>query len=1058
MSTVIGLDFGNTNSCVTFVDEAGALHRVPVATGNPPYDTVLASIVLNPQSNSAVVGLEARSEYELHRRGEYMRGFKPELDNQRLRERRWVVHGLKAAGYDWVEQNERFVLDRSLEWTEGRYTREQLVAGTARIVERLLDRAIDEGADSDSEVWVGVPVTASTCTRKRLLCGFEAARRADGSRFFDDFHDVLRRIHFVLEPVAVVAAAGVDVAVEGTQNVLVFDHGGGTLDLSLVRFKEGELGGPPIPDRELAAGGSSDVAGTALDAAFLAELRRDPAIAAALDGMDGYLRDQAVEHCKLGLSTSESAGLLTDRGRIDVARTTFERAASPLLELIANEIRETITERAGLALADVHHVLMTGGSSLVPCVQRLVAEQFPHLDDERLLAYDPHEVAPGGGVELAITDVAQGLSRFARQDTLEQIILWDVSVRAGSRAGFQQVIPRGTPYVADEEGRPSVSLTMKIDCGSQQWSGVGLYEDQLDRRYLFGLADVPPLPEGARMEVTLRRDAAFPALVVYDSQGRRLTREGLRLGWAEDSTVQADLEQNSAERLLDFMYEDAEFMPDCGFRFFESAPLTRKLRVNDYVEWRRAEEQVTRRRGTVRTDRPHGRRCGPRRDELLGRHRVSLPHSRCRSARMDLPAHVEWGDSTGAAAGQGFLMPQFAEGDKVRLKASADRVGMIARVHANGGSPNTTSSSAPPRSRPIPSTRFLPPTITESRKIPSRCCAMGARRCRDVPELHDAGEAEKPLANNLYSFVASRTERLPYQFKPVLKLLESPYSRMLIADEVGLGKTIEAGIILTELQRARAARPRPRRLPVGADGEVAARDAGPLPVRLRGARRRRTFREFVTIDAEGPQSRAAPRPSRRWSCCDAPRTSRRSGRRQPRFDVVIVDEAHHMRNLGTATNALGDVLPGLAETVVFLTATPLNLRRDDFFELMRLLVPEEFTEFETFVTTIEPNEHINRALRHLRADWPPRLRRGALSLERVEHTALRAGASPGARGTAEAWRRSSGRPRRRRRPGGLVRVQRDLMELNTLSHVFTRTRKREVQALVPDAARRARSP
>src|SRR5438067_5175582 len=57
----------------------------------------------------------------------------------------------------------------------------------------------------------------------------------------------------------------------------------------------------------------------------------------------------------------------------------------------------------------------------------------------------------------------------------------------------------------------------------------------------------------------------------------------------------------------------------------------------------------------------------------------------------------------------------------------------------------------------------------------------------------------RPLEQNLYSYLGSRTDLQPYQFKPVLKLLESPYGRMFIADEVGLGKTIEAGIIMLEL-------------------------------------------------------------------------------------------------------------------------------------------------------------------------------------------------------------------------------------------------------------------
>ena len=57
-----------------------------------------------------------------------------------------------------------------------------------------------------------------------------------------------------------------------------------------------------------------------------------------------------------------------------------------------------------------------------------------------------------------------------------------------------------------------------------------------------------------------------------------------------------------------------------------------------------------------------------------------------------------------------------------------------------------------------------------------------------------------PLRNNIYAFNASRTQFYPYQFKPLLKFLDTPKNRLLIADEVGLGKTIEACLIMTELR------------------------------------------------------------------------------------------------------------------------------------------------------------------------------------------------------------------------------------------------------------------
>ncbi len=56
------------------------------------------------------------------------------------------------------------------------------------------------------------------------------------------------------------------------------------------------------------------------------------------------------------------------------------------------------------------------------------------------------------------------------------------------------------------------------------------------------------------------------------------------------------------------------------------------------------------------------------------------------------------------------------------------------------------------------------------------------------------------LADLIYSMETTNTDFYPYQFKPVLNFLDSPSRGILIADEVGLGKTIEAGLIWTELR------------------------------------------------------------------------------------------------------------------------------------------------------------------------------------------------------------------------------------------------------------------
>src|SRR5688572_7648841 len=73
-------------------------------------------------------------------------------------------------------------------------------------------------------------------------------------------------------------------------------------------------------------------------------------------------------------------------------------------------------------------------------------------------------------------------------------------------------------------------------------------------------------------------------------------------------------------------------------------------------------------------------------------------------------------------------------------------------------------------------------------------------RAADLRKLLTHVRLSGRLANLIYSMETTNTDFYAYQFKPVLKFLNTPAKGLLIADEVGLGKTIEAGLIWTEMR------------------------------------------------------------------------------------------------------------------------------------------------------------------------------------------------------------------------------------------------------------------
>ena len=122
-------------------------------------------------------------------------------------------------------------------------------------------------------------------------------------------------------------------------------------------------------------------------------------------------------------------------------------------------------------------------------------------------------------------------------------------------------------------------------------------------------------------------------------------------------------------------------------------------------------------------------------------------------------------------------------GMKVRYRTDPSNIGLItnitgeaARVFINGSE------------RLIPLSELEPASVL-TELLPNHFRAALTRR-----------RLEHPVTDQFLSYKASRTRLLYHQFLPVKKMLESPDQRLLIADEVGTGKTIEAGLIWAELE------------------------------------------------------------------------------------------------------------------------------------------------------------------------------------------------------------------------------------------------------------------
>ncbi len=248
-----------------------------------------------------------------------------------------------------------------------------------------------------------------------------------------------------------------------------------------------------------------------------------------------------------------------------------------------------------------------------------------------------------------------------------------------------------------------------------------------------------------------------------------------------------------------------------------------------------------------------------------------------------------------------------------------------------------------------------------------------------------------PGLSTLYSLNAARVDFIPYQFRPVLRFIRSDRPRLLIADGVGVGKTIEAGLILRELQARREIH------------SVLIICPRPLVTEKKWLNEMKRFEErfthidgptlrycIIEMDADGVWPDQYQKVILPYSLFDESLLygSASDGKRKskkglleldppPRFDMVIVDEAHHIRNQNTYSHKAVRFFCDHAEAVIFLTATPIQLGNNDLFVLLNMLRPDLIIDQESFAHMSEPNPFISRAVLEMRsqaAGWQKQAR------------------------------------------------------------------------------------
>jgi Fe-S protein assembly chaperone HscA len=481
---IVGIDLGTTNSLVAYMEgdkpvvipgvDGSNLVPSVVALDPMPAEGGRPTVTVGNSARKALIETPERVIYSVKR-----------LMGRSLAE---VQRELKFFPFRLADDVEAGEVPR-VQLGELRFTPPEISAYVLRQLKKNAER------------FFGAPVTQAVITVPAYFNDAQRQATKDAGRMAG--LDVLRLVN---EPTAAALAYGLDRAKEGT--IAVYDLGGGTFDISILKLRDGifevqstngdtHLGGDDIDNLLLA------IALDEIHAEHGVDLRRDPAAVQAL-------RKAAID-AKIRLSNEQAAYFDIelsngDRYQREIPREVFEHLIEPVLSRTAGPCKQALAD-AGITAGQIDEVVLVGGSTRIPAVRKLVDDLFnlsargkkPHIE------LNPDEVVALGAAVQA--DILAGASK-----TTEELLLLDVTPLSLGIEALGGVVAR----IITRNSTIPASATEHFTTGVDGQTNVAIHVVQGERELAadcrslarFDLKGIPPMPAGLpRIEVRFLIDA-----------------------------------------------------------------------------------------------------------------------------------------------------------------------------------------------------------------------------------------------------------------------------------------------------------------------------------------------------------------------------------------------------------------------------------------------------------------------------------------------------------------------------------------------------------------------